>query len=296
MTSLTLADLLGQERFSTKNGTEMRLRCPFHKGDNITSLSICLLTGKYHCFACGRSGILLDYFYGLVAKPPVTNQYERKLQKMDCSDPPATPKPLWARLDLIANLAANQKLLAKGQVYLAGRGISLKLAQNLGLGYSPLTRFNYKGQRLTYPAIVAPLTSPDGLINLYYRGICSKRLHHICPGTKGLFNFEAIKHTGKANLLIITEGLFDALAMLEAGYPNVCAAIGLTLPHLEWFRGVAKVQIAFDNDPDGQKAALKLCQKFRTIKVEAEVLSPATWQNYKDFATYWQNFQGLSAD
>jgi DNA primase len=126
------------------------------------------------------------------------------------------------------------------------------------------------------------------LINLYYRGIRRERLHHICPGAKEVFNFEAVKQASRENPLTITEGLFDALVMLEAGYANVCAAIGLTLPHLEWFSEVEKVLIAFDNDPDGQKAASKLCQRFRTVGIEADMLTPQNWHHYKDFATYWQ--------
>jgi DNA primase len=288
MSSLTLADLKGQEKYFTKGGTEIRMRCPFHGGDNITSLSICLLTGKYQCFSCRRSGILLDYFYGLVDKLSITADYEMTPKKKNSSNAPVNIKPLHPKLDFHSTLKAKQKLLPKGKAYLAGRAISFELARNSGLGYSPVTRFNYKGQKVVYPAIVAPLVSPEGLINLYYRGTCSKRLHHISPGTKGIFNFEAVKQTSQDNPLIITEGLFDALAMLEAGYTSVCAAIGLTLPHLDWFREVEKVLIAFDNDPEGQKAALKLCQRFSAIGVEAAILSPQNWGNYKDFATYWQ--------
>lgn len=291
--NLSLAQLEKRAYYPTKSGQEWRTTCPFHQGNNPTAFSVCLVTGKFYCFACGAKGVLLDFRYGY--KPTIAHQHlERKVRTQI---KPGKQGAGW-RLPNQKWWQERQQELRKGENYLNSRGISLLTAQQYGLGYSPNWGFvtcRKNGQlastnRYSYqPAILFPTTGPQGLINLYARGVSLKeRLHHIPAGSKGIFNYAAVCHATEEQPVILVEGGFDALAIIEAGYPNAAALIGLSLGSIEWYRDNPQIILAFDNDRAGQVAAVREAHRLKQIGILPRLLPSDLWHSHKDFSSFWQ--------
>lgn len=294
--NLSLAQLEMEKRkgFVTKGGQEWRTTCPFHQGNNPTAFSVCLITGKFYCFACGAKGVLLDFRYG--HKPVIAHQpFERKTNKVTVS---RKKQGVGFRLQNQKWWQERQQDLWRGENYLNLRGISLTTAHKYGLGYSHNWRFVTYGKdgqtastnHYSYQeAILFPTTGPQGFINLYARGISlNKRLHHIPAGNKGIFNYAAVCRASEEQPVILVEGGFDALAVIEAGYPNVAALIGLSLGNLEWYRNNPHIILAFDNDRAGHLAAVREAHKLKQIGITPKVLPSDLWHSHKDFSSFWQ--------
>lgn len=165
---------------------------------------------------------------------------------------------------------------------------------------SPLTP-TIKPQSYYAGAVLFPLYDETGLVNYYARGLNHElRLHHIPSGSKGLFNPVALcagqfrpigdrvvcsvghedspsqaaqtQKEKEKELLIVVEGGFDALALLEAGYHRVVALIGTSLLKPDWFRHEQAVGLAFDRDEVGQRATVRAIAELKRYGIECFVL------------------------
>jgi DNA primase len=320
-----------------KNGQSWRTTCPIHQGTNPTAFSIDLVTGLYHCFVCRASGILLDYLYGEqtkfltilqnleniteTASSLRTTNFKASKQKQSLNHKVASRKPTTnaASLErLVALLKMSQNNLNMGNGYLAARGISLSTARSMGLGFHSQWRFfaaNKRPPRLpneikkedknqyfsvaTHPAIIFPTYGASGFVNLYARSTTpNQRLHHVPSGQKGIFNYKSFERATSNEPVILVEGCFDALAMIEAGYPNAAALIGLGLGAntLSWYEQLlagnpANLILAFDNDEAGYLATQRIANQFyQTLGILPYYLPANLWRNYNDFSSFWQDY------
>lgn len=95
--------------------------------------------------------------------------------------------------------------------------------------------------------------------------------------TKGRHLFGIDQAKGKSHRsLMVVEGYFDAIALHQAGIPNVVATLGtaLTPEHLQLVRRVAeKVILIFDPDRAGIQAALRAAPLFIEKGISAAVVS-----------------------
>ncbi len=96
-------------------------------------------------------------------------------------------------------------------------------------------------------------------------------LHLYLPGPhRGVFNAEALAVSTE---VILCESLIDALTFWCAGYRNVTSAYGIqgfTGEMLENFQhhGIERVLIAYDRDPAGDQAAVKLAETLMAAGIE----------------------------
>ena len=123
------------------------------------------------------------------------------------------------------------------------------------------------GHELFRGSLVVPIFDANGdVAELYGRKINDNlregtAKHLYLPGPhRGVWNHAAVEASDE---VIVTESLVDALTFWCAGFRNVTAAYGVegfTADHWQLFRdsGVRRVLLAFDADPAGDKAAVKL--------------------------------------
>lgn len=210
------------------------------------------------------------------------------------------------RLALITrNPAAREREAQTVLNYLKQRGISLETVLRAGVGYEAAFSFRVTGpgkirsatapglsqRRVIVPALLFPLHDPTtgDFLNFYARGISPTklRLHHVGRGRKGLFNAGVVKPIEVEPLLVV-EGVFDALAWLQAGYCRVVALTGTSLLQPEWFREAGPIIVAFDNDLTGRLAQEKAHQILAAMGLPCSSLTPQFYQGHKDFADLWK--------
>ncbi|GKW22330.1 hypothetical protein PEC302107_40590 [Pectobacterium araliae] len=116
-------------------------------------------------------------------------------------------------------------------------------------------------------SLIVPVITPDGQIREVYGRKITERLrsgtplHLYLPGPHGgVWNEQALM---ASKTVILCESLIDAMSFWVSGHRNVTAAYGVngfTGEHREALRrhGVKQVLIAYDNDPAGNEAAVRL--------------------------------------
>jgi hypothetical protein len=288
-----------QEQGSGKqSGKYLRYYCPIHGGDNQRSLSLDPETGRFQCFSCGAWGYLAekrqewrqanlsgsswkaDGYHNLAPsnQTPATSTYT--FPKAD--DPPARP-------DLVEPLQKFQEALpgGPGEKYLKQRGISLDLAQKYGLGYAAPGFWPNPKKYFKDGCIVFPHTNTAGeLVNLYGRAVDfdeslpKKYCHAHLEGPRGVFNAQALSK----QKVFITEGSFDALSLLAAGY-DACAIFGVNGLRWPWVKAQVVV-FGFDQDGAGE-GWRDLAYQGTLLGKEVYFLPQETYANQKDLNAAW---------
>ena len=265
--------------------------CPFHK-ETEGSFTVYSDSERFWCFGCAAGGDVLDFVQrveGLtlheairrlddgtarVAPAPVTRPLP--------AQPPADQPPGFPPRDLALLTAAVRFYAAQlrrspvARDYLASRGIGPDVALRLGLGYAVgnglrerLESAGFNAQRLRDSGLflgqgrerfAGMITVPDmvwGRVRwLTGRAVDSsaRPRFQAVPGPKPVLGLVAL---GPAPpWVVITEGVFDYLALSAWGYP-ACAALGTQGMDkvAAALRGCPRVFLAFDNDNAGQEAA-----------------------------------------
>lgn len=285
-------------------------------GDRSLSAWISSSGRTWRCHGCGKGGSVVDVVSlvcGLslgeavralcnYADIEAVDCYDRRTSRADLHAQPMLsriarrpePVPPPARPEVHALLRQCQDLLSTdpARQYLDSRGIPLSVAQAAGLGYAP--RGTWPQRRgAGQPRIVAPLTTPGGiLLTLYGRATvpCSKHLRHdLLPGTKGIFHACSLHEDG----CILVEGLFDALACLAAGQP-AAAINGLSFRDAWWAQmPSSRFILAADADPTGQQQSAALAEAAKQAGKHIHCLRPEHLAPYKDLNEYWVANQDL---
>lgn len=255
---LTLQEL--EEYQPSKARPKNRYYCPIHGGDNQPSIIVDSShpSARWKCMNCGAYG----YLEAQNRKPEKANTYQQRIQAREKTRLARPSEPIPAPLDMSQLAQAQAELQGSpGERYLKARGISLETARAYGLGYSadgrPLKPWKWG-------RVVFPHTDTQGrVISLYGRaidGITSKQApkeqkHMHLQGKKRVFNAPALKQPA----VFICEGPFDALALLEAGYPAV-ALYGLHGLPWAWVEADELI-LCLDNDQAGSEAVWKLAEE-----------------------------------
>lgn len=89
------------------------------------------------------------------------------------------------------------------------------------------------------------------------------------PGSRKvdlLYNLNrAFEHAVKKNSLILTEGVYDTIALWNHGFPNAVALLGTNLSNLQYFQILSTVEhvaLCLDNDPAGNAAMDKIIKTY----------------------------------
>jgi DNA primase len=260
--------------------------CPFHK-EQTPSFTVNPAGRFYHCFGCQAHGDVIrfimeherlrfpDALRKVADLAGVTLQRSGTSRPVMAPLPPARPpEPAAVEIapalpDLAERLAEFQRALpgSPAQQYLESRGISLELAVRYGLGFAAYGKWPHlkdgKPVMQWRPGrVVFPQADPSGrVVNLYGRAIvrpggeCGVK-HAFLPGAKGYFNTAALAHGDGP--LFVTEGAFDALALIAAGIPRTVAIFGLSNLRWPWLAGVRSIVVAFDADRAGINGKARL--------------------------------------
>lgn len=145
--------------------------------------------------------------------------------------------------------------------YLSARGISFQTAAKYGIGYDPAAdpaQSNHPA-----PRIIIPCSNSHYVGRSIDPNTPKQYAKLNCKGaTPAIFN-EAALNT--APIVFVTEGVFDALALLEAGAAaiaiNSAANTGKVIDRIKRSPTAATIVICPDNDEAGRRAAKSLARE-----------------------------------
>lgn len=262
-----------------RSGKHTRCGCPFHGSDKGRSLSITNETGRFQCFVCGVWGYTEQSRREWKGRQQIpTKPWERPSGLTARAKPLAEEPEALGEADLDFLVAAQQRL-GEAEGYAKTRQIPLDVLQRMGAGVGVMP--TAPGLRL-----ILPHTDPEGrAVSLYGRRIDGgeDRRHHHLARPKGVMNGLALL----SGEVWLTEGPFDALALIAAGIPNAVAVFGVGGIRWNWLRGCRRLVLAFDADETGRRAIHEQAQQALMRGVAVEYLTPAELGGAKDVAEAW---------
>ena len=256
---MNVIDILKDRQIKFKEaGKDYQIRCinPEHDDSN-PSMRIDKVTGVYHCFSCGYKGNLFTKFG---AEP---NHIEMAVARLQ---------------DKIRDLSANKTLTLPADSVPFNRdyrGLSAYTYLEAG-AFTSNQEDEFKDR------VMFPIRDIRGNIKVFigralHSNVEDKYLFYPKHVTPPLFppNPEIYK-----NSLIVVEGIFDALNMMDKGCYNVISAFGThsllktykdKLSHYK-ILGVNKFYIMFDGDKAGRSAGEKLEETLNANGFNAETI------------------------
>lgn len=249
----------------------------------------------YKCFKCGFYGDMVeliaqerglkgDSYEAFVAAKEAWGIGE---ELPDADPPKPKPQPVTSAglsdEEITAYLSKARDNIEAGRDYLKSRGIKLATAAEAGIGYDTDKQ-----------AVVIP--------NFTWEGGYSYALRYTNPQMKiryqnaagrpvGFFNVAALKNS-MDKAVFITEGAFDALSILQAGYRAVALNSGDNIPKfidfLREYRSRAPgdyfgtFYICMDNDEAGERFSQALAEGLKTVNPEGGYLIVNVAEGYKD--------------
>jgi DNA primase catalytic core len=261
-----------------KVGKEYLGLCPLHE-DHTPSFSVSAEKQLWKCFGCQRGGDVITFVQEIDHVD--FNQAVEKLGGAATT----SRRDGASRLRLLSQVfdfyVRSWEQDARGYEYLKSRGIqSPAIFRRMRFGFcngsmiktlstqlkKELTDVGVlnKGREFFHDCVVFPLMDSNGqIVNLYGRHI-TRQEHRFLPGPhSGMF------YPPKgAQSLILTEGIIDALTLMEHGYTNVLAiwgVNGLTEDHLSFIRSerIMQLTLCLDGDDAGRAARAVLTEKLK---------------------------------
>ena len=277
--------------------------CPFHK-EKTPSFHVTPSKNLFNCLGCHVGGSVIDFIMrqdGLTKSQAVTWLKEHSGATFTRPTVPAAPARILKPEDAEALLQRVVKFYTRtlrkdetGMSYLNRRNLSgATMLEVFQIGYSngsllralpksgdvirnlkTLGVLNAKGQEHFHGCITVPIFDAAGHVaGIYGRRVTDDEPRHLyLPGPhRGVFNGAAAK---TSQSLFITEAIFDALSLWQAGFKNAVAlygAHGWTDDHEKLLRdnGTTEIYLALDNDATGEEA---------TARLKSEVLPPLVKQ------------------
>ena len=191
----------------------------------------------------------------------------------DSYDATEAARRLWARCRAIDGSHA--------EAYLHARGLAR--CRFAALRYHPELRYREGSTVRRLPALVAAVTGSDGAVTGVQRtwlDPCSPARAGVASPRKALGRVygDAVRFGRPADgaSLLVGEGIETVLSVVTA-VPEVTAAAALSAGSLGAFAprsGVARLVIARDNDPEGERAAERLARRCARARVAATVIVP----------------------
>lgn len=266
-------------KWCRRRGDRVQGRCPIPRGEREDAFPADLRYNGFPCFSCQAHGSVLDLVAALercslrqaalwiqewFVPQPWTSASAPDLYSQPKSElirKKGTGRPLPLRFSLWP--------VDSGHAYLRQRGVDVDAAARLGIGY-------YAGPGLMHGRVVIPIHDEYGQL-LAYAG---RAIGNLCPKYKlpagfrksdVLFNLHRAKACGSGRIILV-EGFFDCLQVLQAGLPNVVALMGCCLSFrqemllLDRFRHVV---LMLDADPAGQQGSRVIATRLATrCKIE----------------------------
>ena len=186
-------------------------------------------------------------------------------------DATAAARRLWRRCRDIDGTHAERYLHARG----------LARCRFAALRFHPALRYRENGSVIRLPALVAAVTGDDGAVS----GVQRTWLDPRSPAKAGVaaprkalgrIHGRAVRFGAPDAMLLVGEGIETVLSLVTA-VPGITAAAALSAGSLGAFApppGVARLLIARDNDPEGDRAAERLARRCVHTGVQATVVVP----------------------
>ena len=278
--------------------------CPFHK-EKTPSFSVTPSNGLFHCFGCHAGGDVIRF----VALKEGIGDNEAKLKLltqipgvMRASDAEPTTtgetkEPIRDPVLFAAIIEHYHETLfgtdRRGLDYFKSRGLAdLEMLKHFKVGFvngtlkeklslaqvetaKAIGLLNEKGNDKFYLRVVVPIFNeheqPVGLCGRDITNTFEAKYLYLEGGHRAVWNAEAAKVY--PDELIVTEAIFDGLALWKAGKKNVIASYGAGgwTPHhtaLIQKHSVRKVVMAYDNDPAGDTGVAKHSEVISALGVE----------------------------
>ena len=246
------------------------------KKDKNTGDGLTFKGGRWHCFACGKKGDIVDLYqlkHGNIAFSQAVDELETML---GVAPPPAPPKK-------------QEQGKSPDEVKAEFNALTFSPIEQEYRGISPET-LNAHGGRLcdafTNPLKAGTIHGPRAAMTFNTAGGCyfvralehkdNERCDKWDIGGKQPFNMEAL-HQGRP--VIVVEGVIDALSIIEAGGEAVglCGGGGLA-PFVEAVKGSPSpngILLAGDNDEAGASFNKTWEKALRAAGIECKVLDVA---------------------
>ena len=298
-------DIVSMAQSLSLNVNECGQAMCFNGHDEKTpSLTFYENTQRYYCFGCGASGDVIQ-----LAQEVAGYSFKEAIMwlagkaEMDVNEVSETCgiERLTKVSDCLSAAADYyQGRLTADNDYLNTRGIGYETAKRFRIGYADERRglrsaleekgfdeeimiasglIKEDGADFFQNHIVAPILRSGRVVDFYGRclnGSNGDRHWRLPKGGEivqsGLFNWNP-----NATEIILVEGVFDALSLIQIGEPSTVATLGtngLTDPLLEMFKRskIGSVYICFDGDGSGIKAALKTVRKLESIGKDVRII------------------------
>ena len=276
------------------NGRVRQGVCPFHD-EQEGSFTVYADSEKWFCFGCGEGGDVLDFISrieGLTLPQAIVRlnggagcDTSAAVVRQGPVNPPrrtAPPPPDPALLTAAARFYAGRlRRSPVAQASLRSRGIWPETAARLGLGYAPGSglrahlaaagfspqrlkrsgRFGEHGERFSGMVVVPDVTVGGRVRWLAGRAVDPERTPRFqaLPGPKPMLG--ALRFGHAPPWVVLTEGLFDWLALGQWGVP-ACAALGTQGAEriAATLAGCPRIFLAFDADDAGRAAVERFTQ------------------------------------
>jgi DNA primase len=279
----------------TKHGTELRIRCPFHQ-DKAPSFSANLETGRFHCFGChAKGGDIFDFvvlreeldtgkrdqdrrqaaltvqeWFGItsprsqeepapVGEQSFSDRVAEMREESRKTKRPRRHEPAKDDTTRVINPPLGFELkrvdVEAGTWYAVERGLTPEIAETFGLAVA--LSGGYKGR------LVIPLHDHNGvLVGYAARALDDSEPKYLFPSSdKGFYKSHLVYNLWRVvperpRSVVVTEGFFDVMKVVQAGYPAV-GLMGSSLSErqaellCEHFRHLV---IMMDGDEAGRRA------------------------------------------
>ena len=254
-----------------------QIKCPFHEDDK-PSCKIYPETNTYHCFACGKTGDVIQFIQDF--EKCTKHEAIIKAQSMAgiAVPEPAQPQPETKPenyAELFATFQATLLRSPKAIAYAKQRGL-----ENLqDIGYNPGVTFT----KLRYCLIFPLKDKNNNITSLYGRNTIKDAIakHFYTANRTGLYPSYPKPNTIK---LIITEAIIDASTLLKVSPfggdlegASILAAYGtngFTPEHKEAVKALPNLReiiIFFDGDEPGEEAAALLAESLNEMLPKANI-------------------------
>lgn len=261
----------------TSRENEVFLCCPFctdrgETPDQRFRFGVNYVTGKAHCFNCGKKFGDVEYLKKALQEKLDTGEWElsqEAIKRKALKPPPAIKLPD----DFIA-LSEVKKRSHWDKVavsYLHRRGITEQQIEGKNIGYSMVGDFRYR--------IVIPVYYQGKLEGLVARAFVEnlEPKYRNSLGNKTLFNVPELEH--RSHTVVLSEGAFDALAIERAVGCGIdsAAVLGHTMTErqLDIARGYRRIILWTDPDIAGVEGIIRMGQQLLNAGKEwVEVVKP----------------------
>lgn len=241
---------------------------------------------RYKCFKCDTSGDVINFYaaehhisngeaiaqvcalYGLEVP---TKKFKRIAHAHRRISSNAESVKNQTETEIIANDIITAASHLRETDYFSKRGISYETAEKYHCGYiEQWTHPTKRGANNIFPSprVIIPTSSESYVA----RSTDDNKVPKMKAGTTSIFNIDTLKSSQKH--IVIVEGEFDALSIIEAG--NDAIALGSTSnvdKLIDWLREKnirphLPLVLSLDADEAGQKATDKLSDALRNMRIQ----------------------------